>query len=66
MSTYADASVLPQLCSGKISILLDTDDRSLIAYMGDVHDKEEPTIKNMSENSYVMLQLRWEHIMSRL
>lgn len=66
MSTGADVSVLPQLCSSKISILLDTDDRSLIAYMGDVHDKEEPTIKNMSGNSYVMLQLRWKHIRRRL
>lgn len=52
---------MPQCCQNYVaakSILLDTDDSSLIAYMGDVHDKEEPTIKNMSGNSYIMLQLR--------
>lgn len=51
MSTYADVSVLLQLCSSEISILLDMADRSLIAYMGDVLGKEKPTIKNMSGKS---------------
>lgn len=51
-------SVPPQLCTGNISILLDTVDRSLIAYTGDAHDKEEPTIKNMSGSSYATLRLR--------
>ena len=54
MSTYADVPALQQLCSSKISILLDMADRALIAYMGDVHGKERPTIKNMSGNSQVM------------
>ena len=33
------------------------DDRNLIAYVADVHDKEEATIKNMSGSSYATLWL---------
>lgn len=55
MCLFTQTLVLPHFCTSTISILLDTDDRSLIAYMGDVHDKEEPTIKNMSGSSNAML-----------
>lgn len=55
---YADVAMLTQLCTDEISILLDTDDRSLIASPDDVRDKEEPTIKNMSGSSCAMLWLK--------
>lgn len=58
MCLFTQMLVLPHFCTSTISILLDTDDRSLIAYMGDVHDKEESTIKNMSVSSNAMLWLR--------
>lgn len=45
-------------CTSTIPTLLDTDDRALIAYMDDVHDKEESTIKNMSGSFNAMLRLR--------